>query len=119
MGGFRGSKKQMSGKCHELPRKSNFFFKTWWVGGSFRGKNFNKSSGNFMNCREKSIHFFNPPPQWGVIVQKLEASSFKKVSRECSYPERWRSRVIRGWRKGGADGREKRRERQAGKEGPE
>ena len=25
---------------------------------------------------------------------------------------------LRGWREGGADGREKRRERQAGKEGP-
>ena len=83
-------------------------------GGSFRVKILIKSSGNFMNCRENR-YIFLTPPRWGVLGQNLEASSFKTVSRECSYPERWRSRVIRGWREGGADGRG----RQAGEEGPE
>ena len=71
--------------------------------------------GKFHELPRKYIHFFNHP-RWGVSGQK--ASSSKNVSRECSYPERWRSRVIRGWREGGADGMEGTgREREAGREG--
>ena len=55
LGGFRGSKNQKSGKCHELPRIFFFYINpvegggcvVGW-GGSFRGPKI-KSPGNVMN----------------------------------------------------------------------
>ena len=94
------------------------------VGGwNFRGQHF-KSSGNFMNCWENRCIFLTPPPPVGRFRSKTWSIKLNKISRECSYPERWRSRVIRGLWEGGADGREgtgreKGIGRQAGKEGPE
>ena len=45
-GGFRGSKNQKSGKCHELPRKSIICLLNpggGWVGWKFRGSKNQKS----------------------------------------------------------------------------
>ena len=51
-----GSKIQKSGKCHELPRKSIFFFSphpTLWLG--VLGLKISKTLGYFMNCLENGV----------------------------------------------------------------
>ena len=58
-GGFRRQKIQMSGKCHELPRKSIFFFKPDHTpgdpSGDFRGS---KESVIYHGLPRESIIFF-------------------------------------------------------------
>ena len=68
VGGFRGSKNQKSGKCHELPRKSikqllkkNPVGVGW--GGNFSGQKI-KSPGNVMNCPENPQKF---KTRWGGV----------------------------------------------------
>ena len=62
--GFRGSKIQKSGKCHEMSRKSiNNLRPTPPWGWRVLGVNISKSPGNVMNCRENryihSVMFVN------------------------------------------------------------
>ena len=54
LGDFFGGQKLKSGICHELPRKSIYFFNPHRVVDSFGAK----KSRNFHKVQRKSIHLF-------------------------------------------------------------
>ena len=86
-GDFRGSKIQKSGKCHELPRKSIFFFfkphpTPGGPNGDFRGSKIQKS-GKCHGRPRKSIIFFNPHPTLWLGVLGLKISKSLRNSINC------------------------------------
>ena len=90
MGGFRGSKNQKSGKCHELPRKSikqllkkNPVGVGW--GGNFSGQKI-KSPGNVMNCPENPQKFKTRWGGWGG-VEVLGGQKIKSPGSVMNCPE--------------------------------
>ena len=92
----------------------------WPTPGGSRGVGKFKRPGKFHELPRKSILFLGSFR--GQNFKVTWSIKFKKVSRECSYPERlhkysgW-SRVIRGWREGGVGGggKGKGRRRQGGR----